>query len=368
MLGKKILCLSCVLTACFAYAKEDSKHTVRICDFRVARSQGGDVLFNFPTKYLPYKPKITVFLPSDYGNKKERYPVIYLAQGKCIFDEGLDKINLKSRLFKISNKLISEGKIKSPIIIDIELVGLKNCTKKELSLRQKYAKFLALELIPYIDLNYRTLARPEERLVIDRSFYIISEIPDSFGMSAVLKPAAVYLQGTNIGKLAGKAKLWFASDEPIYTNDIELSVSVKTITKLNWLLTSHLFRFDDDFVSFLGGFENRKDKNHNEPLESMLMYFFAKEPRGKITSLRSRVSKKIISKTNKNAEIIFGAGISFKNGFKAHYLSSDGEVSPPYLSHHKSVYHINHNAKPKKVKLKGSYGKRKFSAKVKIVE
>lgn len=353
---KKILCLLSIYVACFAYAKEqDTTHKVIVTDFGVTRSEGGDILFNFPSKYLPYKLKITVFLPAGYSKRKSKYPAIYLAENKCFFDEGLDKVGL-SRLFETSNRLISEKKIRDTIIIDIELLG--NCGhKKDM---QGYAKFLALELIPYIDLNYRTLAYPEGRLVIDRSFYVISKIPKSFGMSAVLDPVTIYLGENNVGKL--DCKLWFGAGGAIHTDEGKLTNYARKVTEIDWLLKNHSFEFEKDFVSFLEGFgENKKDT----AMESMLMYFFAKQPAKKITSFKSRIFPQI---ADKKTEIIFGAEITFDNGLKAHYLNSDAETAPSYLSHCQGVYYVIDGAKPAKVRLKAYYGKRKISAKMKIVD
>lgn len=381
-MSKKMVVLSfCIFSTVLSFAR----HIVEKSNFRISRTNSGEVLTAFPSEYIN-EPKITVYFPKDYDAATKRYRVVYLPQGKCVFDKGLNEVNFKPKFFKTLNRLVSEHKISNVLIVEIEIGEVAECksagpleidlavtagqkkkkSTEKISLKERYGKFLALELIPYIDLNYRTLSYPSARLVIDRSFYFAATVPVGFGMFASFEPDTIYLQSFNVSGISLSSKLWIGTESPLYRKNFRLTHRVKNTVIACGILTAGGFKFDKNFVSHIEAFRNKK--NRNKIMESMLMYFFPKNPHRKIKSLAPKLFPQKITKTDKNAEIMFGAGIVFKDGLIADYLSVNARINPAYFSSYKGIYRMRHNIEPRKVKFSDIYGSKKFSDRIRIIE
>ncbi len=104
---------------------------------------------------------VTVYLPRNYGsNESRRYPSVY-------FQDGSEYIDLASAVNVIDN-LIDSSKIEPVIGVFVKPNNRNN--EYAFDLRNKYVKFFAEELVPYIDSVYRTLKTPGKRLVLGDSY------------------------------------------------------------------------------------------------------------------------------------------------------------------------------------------------------
>ena len=103
-----------------------------------------------------------VYLPPTYDkNKKEKYPVLYLQHG---WGENETSWPVQGCAGLIMDNLIAEGKIKPFIVVmtygmtnDVKFGGIGQFTAKE------FETVLCDELVPYIDANFRTIAKKESR-------------------------------------------------------------------------------------------------------------------------------------------------------------------------------------------------------------
>ena len=116
----------------------------------------------FPSKSTGLVKVANVYLPPTYDkNKKERFPVLYLQHG---WGENETSWPVQGCAGLIMDNLIAEGKIKPFIVVmtygmtnDVKFGGIGQFTAKE------FETVLCDELVPYIDANFKTIAKKESR-------------------------------------------------------------------------------------------------------------------------------------------------------------------------------------------------------------
>ena len=132
-----------------------------------------------------------VYTPPTYGkNTKERFPVLYLQHG---WGENEYAWSNQGHANLIMDNLIAEGKTKPFIIVmtygmtnDVRFGGLSQFTAKE------FETVLVDELIPYIDANFRTVAKKYSRAMAGLSMggietkLITLRRPEVFGYYGLL--------------------------------------------------------------------------------------------------------------------------------------------------------------------------------------
>ena len=116
----------------------------------------------FPSQSTGLVKTAYVYLPPTYDkNKKERFPVLYLQHG---WGENETSWPVQGCAGLIMDNLIAEGKVKPFIVVmtygmtnDIKFGGMGQFTAKE------FETVLCDELVPYIDANFKTIAKKESR-------------------------------------------------------------------------------------------------------------------------------------------------------------------------------------------------------------
>ena len=165
----------------------------------------------FESKYVDAR-QVDVWLPNGYSNQ-EKYPVLYMHDGKMLFDADITWNKKSWELDEVAGKLIQENKIKKCIVVGIHNNGeyrhseyfpekmiqnIPEAARKiivEESLKNKpqadnYLKFIVSELKPFIDKKYATLNDQENTFMAGASMgglislYAICEYPNIFGAVA----------------------------------------------------------------------------------------------------------------------------------------------------------------------------------------
>lgn len=116
----------------------------------------------FPSPSTNTSRRAFVYTPPGYfESTKTRYPVLYLQHG---WGEDETAWSNQGRANLIMDNLIAAGKIKPFIIVmtygmtnDVKFGGLRNFDIKP------FQTVLVDELVPYVDKNFRTIAKPEKR-------------------------------------------------------------------------------------------------------------------------------------------------------------------------------------------------------------
>lgn len=164
---------------------------------------------------------VAVWLPEDY-NPNKRYAVLYMHDGKALFDSTIMWNNQEWQVDETMQRLISSKKIKNTIVVGIwngdakrhaeyfpekPFKSLSKSTQDSLYQLNRdsqtpmfadtiqsdnYLKFIVNELKPFIDSTYATIPSKENTFVAGASMgglislYAVCEYPDIFGGAACL--------------------------------------------------------------------------------------------------------------------------------------------------------------------------------------
>ncbi|MFN2396865.1 MAG: alpha/beta hydrolase, partial [Bacteroidales bacterium] len=111
--------------------------------------------------------RITIYLPPGYNETTERYPVIYYLHG-FTWNDSLQIAD--DRFDKLLDKAIAQGKIR-PVIVVIpnHHTIYRGSWYTNSPLAGKWADFTAIDLVSYIDKNYRTLPDSKSRGITGHS-------------------------------------------------------------------------------------------------------------------------------------------------------------------------------------------------------
>ncbi|MBQ8464077.1 MAG: endo-1,4-beta-xylanase [Prevotella sp.] len=145
----------------------------------------------FPSESTKSVKRAFVYTPPTYEkNKKERFPVLYLQHG---WGEDETAWSNQGHANLIMDNLIAEGKVKPFIIVmtygltnDVKFGTIGQFTAKE------FETLLVDELVPYIDANFRTIAKKESRAMAGLSMggietkLITLRRPEVFGYYGLL--------------------------------------------------------------------------------------------------------------------------------------------------------------------------------------
>ena len=146
--------------------------------------------------------KIRLYLPKSYNSSDKSYPVLYMHDGQNLFDDVTSYVGewgIDETLDSLSDKL------------EIIVVGIDNGQAQRMTEYgpwdnsrfgkaegPEYVKFLAEELKPMIDDQYRTLPDAGSTGIMGSSMgglishYAMVEYPDVFGMIGIFSPSYWY--------------------------------------------------------------------------------------------------------------------------------------------------------------------------------
>lgn len=147
--------------------------------------------------------KVHVFLPRRYNQTSERnqrYPVVYMNDGSNVFFTDNDQgcWHLQDRL----TELYQTGRLQPIIVVGIvssdrnqEYTHAPVPTTNSCCMVSEYADYIAHQLKPFIDANYRTDSQRTKTAVIGSShgglaaFVTAGRSPEAFGMLAAMSPS-----------------------------------------------------------------------------------------------------------------------------------------------------------------------------------
>ncbi len=168
----------------------------------------------FAVSWLPDQ-QLTIWLPPGYDTSDRRYPVLYIHDGHNLFDPAKSNFDKVWAADKAMLSLIEQGRVEPHIIVGIWAPGaaryrqylpafIPDAAPPALVqamdqwagdgryMSRRYLRWLADELKPRIDTEYRTLTGPEHTAIAGSSMggimscWAISERPDIYGRAACL--------------------------------------------------------------------------------------------------------------------------------------------------------------------------------------
>lgn len=132
-------------------ALEDQKHLITV---------------KFESKLLSYAlvkgtptKETLIYLPPSYYSSEKRYPVVYFFHG---FSESPYYVRSSEKVF---TKLMQEAQMKEFIVVGVDgrTKGTDGSFFANSSVTGQWEDYVVNEIIPYIDENYRTIAKAESR-------------------------------------------------------------------------------------------------------------------------------------------------------------------------------------------------------------
>jgi enterochelin esterase family protein len=138
----------------------------------------------------PYKRELIVYLPPSYVKSGKKYPVVYLISGYT----GFGKMNMNVSAYSENiqerlDRLIRTKKIKDMIVVMPDCFTLYGGNQYINSKGTgNYEDYLLKEIIPFIDKNFRTIAKSASRCIIGKSsggygsMWLALHHPDIFGL------------------------------------------------------------------------------------------------------------------------------------------------------------------------------------------
>ncbi len=156
----------------------------------------------FEMPNLNKKRRIWIYLPPNYHESFERYPVLYMHDGQNLFDANTSYSG-EWEVDESLDELFDEKGIKI-IVIGIDNAGeerIDEYTPWKLNgfdsnpQGEAYINFIKQTLKPYVDENFRTLSDPKNNGIMGSSLgglishYAVLKYPETFGFAGVFSPS-----------------------------------------------------------------------------------------------------------------------------------------------------------------------------------
>lgn len=167
------------------------------------RSITGTVRYyhNFSSPLLKYTRNVVVWLPPSYFKQPhKKYPVLYAHDGQNIFDHT-NGAGEEWHMDETADSLMRKGKIQEFIIVGIANTKDRWVEYSGTAEGMNYIKFVATELKPFIDKNFRTLKDKANTAAIGSSmgglisFYMVWHYPQVFSKAACLSSGFYFDDG-----------------------------------------------------------------------------------------------------------------------------------------------------------------------------
>lgn len=160
---------------------------------------------NFPIPQLNRQRRIWIYLPQNYYNSQQSYPVLYMHDGQNLFDEAFTAFGTEWSIDESLDSMQANGAVKA-IVVGIDNGGGDRIDEYTPWTHPQYGggdgelhlDFVISTLKPYIDANFRTLPGRNTTGIMGSSLgglismYAAIERPDVFGKAGVFSPSFWY--------------------------------------------------------------------------------------------------------------------------------------------------------------------------------
>lgn len=178
------------------------------------RSIKGTVRYyhNFSSPLLKNTRNVVVWLPPSYFKQPgKKYPVLYAHDGQNIFDHT-NGSGGEWRMDEVADSLMRNGKTDEFIIVGIANTKDRWVEYSGTPEGMNYIRFIATELKPFVDKNFRTLKDKAHTATIGSSmgglisFYMVWQYPEIFSKAACLSSGFYFDDGNILAKAAKQTR------------------------------------------------------------------------------------------------------------------------------------------------------------------
>lgn len=240
-------------------------------------------LHEFYSVYLKNERDIIIWLPPSYNNFNRRFPVLYMQDGQNLFDPNTSFIGQDWKVDETANRLIKQNKIEEIIIVGIynnkdrmEEYNYFEPTGK------KYASFLIRELKPFIDENFRTIAKASKTGIMGSSlgglisFQLFWNFPKIFGNAACLSNS-LWVDDGEVFKMIKNTHPDFNEKSKLYIDcGSEEKQLIDDYFKMTDILTKDKFKNSPNFYNYLDENGRHTETDWAKRLHIPLTFLFGK--------------------------------------------------------------------------------------------
>ena len=178
------------------------------------RSATGNIKYfhNFEDHNLKYTRDVMVWLPPSYSKSpNKRYPVLYVHDGQNVFAPN-SIYGGEWRLDEIADSLIKAGATEEFIMVAINNTKDRWVEYSGTPEGMNYLNFIANNLKPFIDKNFRTKPDKNNTAIMGSSmgglisFYMVWKYPNVFSKAACLSSGFAYDEGHALDKFASSSQ------------------------------------------------------------------------------------------------------------------------------------------------------------------
>ncbi|WP_052090673.1 alpha/beta hydrolase-fold protein [Desulfosporosinus sp. HMP52] len=297
------------------------------------------VIEDFHATMLNNNRSLHVYLPpSYYDDKEKKFPVLYVHDGKSVFDISdwsKESLNMHTE----ADKLISEGKIKEIIIVGIDNIGKHRTSEYShwdgvdmgepvLGKGDLYEDFVINDIKPFMDKNFRTLSDRDNTALMGASigglatFNIGFRHSEVFSKLAMLSPYLGWgdnklydMLSTGVYKDKKPLKIWIdvGSKEDSFVNMAANGVL---------LLMNNGYKYSDELVAYEAPDGEHSERFWAQRIEPVLLFLFGNI--GKPESMKLYVENKIYLSDKAIKHI--NSVVTYDSGFKMTEVSANYSV------------------------------------------
>ena len=189
--------------------RDGGRVEIRVAGWKDARAERtgpqitGDyeVLPQVHSAFLEHDRDVIVWLPPGYAERpSRRYPVLYMHDGRQVFDPGTSTWGKDWQVDELAQEMILSGELEPFLVVAADCTDARRDEYAPSRKGDAYLRFLLQELKPMVDGRWRT--DPGRSCIAGSSmgglisFYAAWRHPDVFEGAACLSPAFVERYGT----------------------------------------------------------------------------------------------------------------------------------------------------------------------------
>lgn len=236
------------------------------------------------------KRRIFVYLPPGYETDNERYPVVYMNDGRNVFETNTSSFQKEWKVERVIDQLITDGRMEKVIVIGVDASDgakrgeeyvpfLDESIPSDGKSAEEFTRYFIETVIPYVDGTYRTIPDRDNRMIMGSSFGGVQALwmgyhhPETFSSIGAVSASTWVAKGRLFEELAKEkekpnVKIWL---------DMGYAEGM-LIEPLVDILKSKGFEYGQDLFFQMDILGNHDENSWSRRVHSPLLMFAGKAP------------------------------------------------------------------------------------------